>query len=562
METVKGQAHEDVETDRPTTNSTEMATADKPAGPGEDPPQFKPSWRVLSIIVVLSLLSFMAAVDSTIVTTSLPTITGEIGGADLYAWIANSYLFACTAPQPFYAQVANVVGRKNPMLVGIAFFALGSGLAGGAGNPTVMIVGRTIQGLGSGGLYVLSDIIVCDIIPPRSRGPYLSVVLGMAAVGSTIGPILGGAIVAENWRWIFWINLPISAVGLIAILFFLDTNYKRSPTWLHALARIDFAGNAIFIPSMVSIYFALISGGVQYPWNSWRIIMPFVLGICGWIAFHVYQASRFCKEPTMPPRLFKHRTSAGGYLAMFLSSITLMAFNYFLPLYFLAVLGVSPLTSGVYYLPFALGILPFGGMSGAILSKLGVYRPLHWAGFTACAVGFGLLSTLSESSITAAWVCFQLIVSAGAGMIFTAALPTTLAPLPESDVAVATGTYSFVRSFGMVWGLTIASATFDNQINAHLDLIDDLATRSLLVDGQAYSFATGPYMSSLPASTKAEVVHVFVAALRVVWLVMAAVSCVGFFSVFIQKHVPLRKEHETEFGVTEKSHERSGAEKA
>lgn len=176
----------------------------------DTPDEFKATWRIWSVFLALAFLAFMASIDSTIITTSLPTITREIGGTGVYVWIANSYLFASTVPQPLYAQIANVFGRRNPLFVAIALFFIGSGVAGGARNPGTLITGRTIQGLGTGGLYVLSDVIICDLIPPRYRGPFLSAVLSAAAFGTTIGPIIGGALAEVNWRWVFWINLPVS----------------------------------------------------------------------------------------------------------------------------------------------------------------------------------------------------------------------------------------------------------------------------------------------------------------------------------------------------------------
>lgn len=522
----------------------------------EERQAFKHSWRIWCVFVVLCLLSFISAVDATIVTTSLPTITREIGGAHDYVWIANSFLFASTVPQPFFGQVANIFGRRNPMLVAVALFALGSGIAGGATSPAMLIAARTIQGLGTGGLYVLSDIIICDMIPPRHRGPYLSAVLSTAAIGTTVGPVIGGALALRDWRWIFWLNLPISGVGLAAILLLLNVKYRRSPTWRHALARVDFAGNLIFIPAMVAIFFGLIMGGTPgYPWSSYRIIVPLVLGVLGWAAFHVHQASPICYEPSTPPHLFKHRTSATGFIIIFLGAVILQAINYFLPVYFQGVKGTSPLTSGVYFLPFALAIIPFGGPAGLFMSKTGLYIPLHWLGFALSAIGAGLFSLLDENSSQAAWVGFQVIASGGTGIIFTATLPSTLAPLPESDVSVATGTYSFVRSFGLVWGVTMASIVFNGRFDAHLDEISDPALRIMLADGAAYAYAASGSenasgsIHSLPPQSRAEVINVYVQALRVVWLVVVGVACLGFLVTFIEKHVELRKDHSTEFGI-------------
>ncbi|KAH8693392.1 major facilitator superfamily domain-containing protein [Phaeosphaeriaceae sp. PMI808] len=447
-----------------------------PAPPQDDgkvvtePPQaFKHSWRVWCIFIVPCLLSFIST----------------IGGQELYVWIANCFLFASTVPQPLYGQIANIFGRKNPILLAIALFALGSALAGSAQNTAMFMAARTIQGLGSAGLYVLSDIIICDLIPPRHCASYLSAVLSMTAIGTTIGPIIGGALAQVEWRRIFRLNLPISGVGLIAIYFLLNVKYTRSPTWVHSPKRVDWLGNAIFFPSMISIFLGLITGGVE---NPWRTILPIGLGVLGWISFHVHQANPICKEPSTPPRLFRHRTTTVGFVIIFLGAIIMQAIAYFLPIYFQAVRSKSPLTS----------------------------------------------------------------VSGGVGIIFTATMPSTLAPLPESDIAVATGTYSFIRSFGLVWGVTIASIVFNNEFENHLSRAISVPIRQQFENGAAYSLASGGFLQSLDAVTNTLVIGTYVHALRVVWLVVAAVDCLGFVIVFVEKHVELRTDNETEFGLMDK----------
>ncbi|TVY37081.1 MFS efflux transporter [Lachnellula subtilissima] len=486
----------------------------------EEPPAFQHSWSVLSIFLVLCLFSFLSALDGTIITTSLPTITRDIeGGKQLYLWVAQSFLFASTVPQPLYGQIANIFGRRNPFLVAIVLFALGSGISGGASSPSMLIAGRTVQGLGSAGLCVLSDIIICDVVPPRNRGGYLSAVLTSAAIGSTMGPVVGGALAEANWRWIFYLNVPISFFGLIIMIFLLNVSYTRSPTWLHALKRVDFIGALIFIPSTISLFLGLITGGVQHPWSSWRVILPLVLGVVGSASYHLYEATpSLCPSPSTPPRLFQNRTSATGFLLVFLSSIMVQAIAYFLPLYFQGVKLVSPLLSGVYYLPFALAIMPFAGFGGWALSRYGRYIPLHYCGFGLLAIGAGLFSTLSAESSRGAWIGFQIIASAGIALIFTSTMPSTLAPLKEEDVAVATATYSFVRSLG---------------------------------DGGAYAFAAeGNGVRGLgDEETKGQVIEVYIRALRVVWLVMVAVALLGFVSVPVERHIELGKSHETEFGL-------------
>ena len=164
--------------------------------------------------------------------------------------------------------------------------------------------------------------------------------------------------------------------------------------WVYALYRVDFLGNLIFIPSWMAIFLGLIIGGSHYPWSLWRVILPLAFGSVGWLLFHVHQSSAICTEPSMPPRLFKYRTSAVSFVITFLGAVVLQAIAYFLPIYFQGIRGTSPLVSSIYFLSFALVIILAGAITRLVMSKWGSYKYLHWLGFGLNAVGYGMLSVL------------------------------------------------------------------------------------------------------------------------------------------------------------------------
>ncbi|KAF5129761.1 MFS efflux transporter aclA [Metarhizium anisopliae] len=521
------------------------------------PAKFQHTWRILTICAVLSLLTLNSGIDATVITTSLPTITREIGGASEYVWVAQSYLFACTIPQPLYGQIANIFGRRRPLFVAMALFAIGSGIAGGAHNVGMLICGRVIQGFGTGGINVLPEILICDLLPPRHRGPYLSVMLSTAALGSTIGPIIGGALAEVNWPWVFWLNLPVSGASALVIFFFLQVKTRRRQTWRAALARVDFLGNAIFMPSMTSLFFGLIMGGTPgYEWGSWRVVMPIVLGVVGWAVFHVHQASRFCAEPTMPPRIFKKSTAVMAFIIIFLASIIVQAVSTFLPIYFQAVKDATPLESGICFLAFAVALVVFGSVAAGTLSKTGKYKPLHWAGFATMTIGLGLFYTLDRDSGRGKRIGYQTIAACGAGFIFTASLPSALASLAEKDVATATSAFAFVRALGLVWGVTMSAIVFNGQVNHNLHYVDDANMRQLLTDGRAYTFTSGSEngdlsIAKLPEPTRGQVIHVYEDSLRVIWLMLVGIAGLGLVAASVLRHVDLRTNHQTEFGLSE-----------
>ncbi|KAF2177793.1 MFS general substrate transporter [Zopfia rhizophila CBS 207.26] len=506
-------------------------------------------WKFWGTFVALCLLSFISALDVAVITTALPTVTKDIGGETQYVWIANSFVLASAVPQPLFGQLANIFGRRVPLLVSTGLFALGSGIAGGANGPGMLISGRSIQGVGAGGIYVLLDIICCDLVPLRERGKYLGLMFSWAGLGAALGPVIGGALAQADWRWIFYMNIPICGVALGAVLLFFRVTYTRSPTWKHAFGRIDWVGNVIFCPSLVAVLYGLVSGGTLYPWSSWRVIVPLVLGVIGWVSFHLYQASPWCARPSVPTRLFGNRTSAAGYLLTFVSSVIVQATSYFLPVYFQGVLGAGPLRAGNYFLPYAIGTLVSAVVAGVLLSKIGAYRPLHAVAFTLSCIGFGLFTLLKSSTPKVAWVFYELIASAGAGIVQSVLLPAIMAALPESDVASASATYSFLRTFAYVWGVTLAAIIFNAQFNADLHLISSPELRLTLADGAAYAYASNQFIDGLERSLKSEVIGVYVRSLKCVWWMGLAFSLLGLIGVAAERGLELRKDLDTEYGL-------------
>ncbi|KAI9647931.1 hypothetical protein NHQ30_004320 [Ciborinia camelliae] len=449
------------------------------------------TFRFWGIFVALCLLSFISALDVAIITTALPTITAEIGGSREYVWIANSFVLGSSVFQPLFGQLANLFGRRKPLIASTMLFALGSGIGGGASNPSMLISGRTIQGVGAGGIYVLLDIVCCDLVSLKERGKYLGLMFSWSGVAAALGPVVGGALAQANWRWIFYLNIPICGAALAAILLFMrvkEGGYTTNNSQKSKFLQLDHLGNLIFIPSIISVLLALVMGGIEHPWSSWR-----------------------------------------------------------------AVLGTTVFHSGVNFFPFAIGTLVFATMSGILLSKLGAYRPLHATAFALSAVGFGLFTLLDGSTSKVAWAFFQLIASAGSGMILSILLPAIMAGLPESDVASASAAYSFVRTFGYIWGVTIASIIFNSKFNENLSSISSSMLQKELEDGAAYSFASHVHevRGQYDANVWNEVVQVYVKSLRTIWWVGLAFSLVGFFVVGAERSLELRKELETEYGIDE-----------
>ena len=188
---------------------------------------------------------------------------------------------------------------------------------------SMLLAGRAIQGVGASGISVLIEVIICDLLPLRERGQYLAIIFGLVALGTALGPVFGGLIVQySSWRWVFYINLPVGGLALILLTAFLQVNYDKETNFIARIKRIDWIGNLIFIPSVVSILIALSWAGTKFAWSSFQIIVPLVLGLLGLLVFLFYESSRFCVEPTMPLHLFTNRTSMTAFVLTFLHSLT------------------------------------------------------------------------------------------------------------------------------------------------------------------------------------------------------------------------------------------------
>ncbi|KAI2473347.1 major facilitator superfamily domain-containing protein [Annulohypoxylon bovei var. microspora] len=520
----------------------------------KQPADFQRGFRFWAIIIGLGVTNLLGAFENTVVTTSAPIIVSELGLGANYIWITNAFFVCSAAFQPLFGQLCNVFGRRWTTLVIVAIFTLGSGICGGATSGAMLIAGRAVQGLGSGGIIMAADIIISDLVPLRQRGNYVAVILAIYGVGTTLGPFIGGSIVqVTTWRWVFYMNLPIGGVALVMLYFSLHVNYNKEMSFTQKLKRLDLVGNGILMASTVAILWALTVGGVQYAWSAWNVLVLLVLGIFGFGFFAIYEKWGWSAEPVMPPRLFNNRTSIIVSVNTFLNSALLYWIVYFMPVYFQAVKLYSPSYAGVALLPQSLVGIPGAAISAVALSRWGKYRPLHVAGFALFTLGIGLFAYLDENSSKAEWAVFQSIAALGAGMVLNTQLPSFQAPAAESDQAAATASWCFIRTFGNVWGVAIPGVIFNNRINELLSRVSDPGVRDLLANGDAYQYGSASFVGSFPQPLQGEIVSVYRDALRLVFEVAIAFGGLAVLLVFFEKEIPLRTELETEYGMKDPS---------
>lgn len=539
---------------------------DIPSPPTETKP-FKPTRRFWLVMLSISAMSLCGSVEGTIVVNALPMIVAALGGGNLYLWVPNAFFLASIAVLPLYAQVSDIFGRRKMLLGAVSLFVLGCALGGASKSMTMLIIARTIQGLGSGGVDTLTETIILDLVPLRDRAKYLSYVSIGTTLGYIGGPFVGGLIVVKlGWPWIFYLNVILGGVALVMFFFFLRVKHRRGQTFLSKVKRIDFGGNAIFIGAVVAVLLALTWGGPVYHWNSAQILVPLILGLLGLLAFIAFEwTPQLAPEPSFPRVIVSNRTSSAVLTMTLVNSITMYGTFYFLPVYFQGVLAKSPLDSGIALAPISAAVIPFAVVSGILLSKVGKYRPIHIFGWSAMLVAVGLCSTLDRHSSTVAWACFEILGAAGLGSLSISLLPALQAPLEERHAATSAGIYSFARGFGAIWGVTIPSVIFNNAVKHQVTTNESafatnptLAAR--LADGQAYQLATKAFLDSLEPSDNAvreQVIAIFEHAIHVVFYVLVAFAGLGLLLVLLEKEVPMRTENNTEFGLEESKNKKN-----
>lgn len=500
------------------------------------------------------MASLLSALDVSIISTAMPSILEDLGSSDAYIWIANAYFLTMTAFQPLYGQTANIFGRRSLTLLAVLLFLVGSAISGSAPNLGALIAGRAIQGIGGGGINILIEIIVADLVPLRERPKFISYIFIGYTVAVILGPVIGG-LLAQNvsWRWVFYINLPISGVAFILLALVLQVRYTKDSA-RNSLKRIDLGGNALLITSVVAVLIALTWGGDKYSWASWHVLVPLVLGLLGITAFLIVESTTLIPEPTMPLRLFANRTSLCGYALTFIHGMLVYWASYFLPVYFQAVKGTGAIMSGVDILPLAAVSMPFAILAAVFVTKSGHYREWFFAGMGLLSVGYGLLSRLDEGSSTAYWAGVQCICAAGLGVLTTTTLPAIQAPLREVDQAITTATWGFVRSFGGIWGVAIPAAVFNSRVNYLVSSVDNKSVQAALRNGGAYALAAvggNAGSKTWGPETQHQVNNIYVESLRRCWQVAIGFSLLGFIVSFFVKNLQLRTSLETEFGLTD-----------
>jgi EmrB/QacA subfamily drug resistance transporter len=488
--------------------------------------QAAPNPSIRLIFGALFLVLLLAALDQTIVSTALPTIVGELGGLTHLSWVVTSYLLSSTVVTPLYGKFGDLHGRKIVLQVAIVVFLVGSALCGLAQNMLQLIVFRGLQGVGGGGLIVITIAVIGDLIPPRERGRYQGLFGAVFGLATIIGPLLGGFFVDHlTWRWIFYINLPTGIVALAVIAAALPARPSRRAH------TIDYPGAALLSFALTAVILVTSLGGNSFPWDSIFVLGMSAAAVLSLFAFVVVEARS--REPILSLSLFRNRTFTVTSAVGLIVGLSLFGSVTYLPIYLQLVKGESPTGSGLQLMPMMLGMLVTSVVSGRLISRFGRYKPFPIAGTILMTIGLLLMSRISIEMSVWETSADALVLGLGMGMIMQVLIVAVQNSVDYEHLGVATSGATLFRAIGGSLGVALFGAIFAHALQVELSAV--------LLPGTPFPSAASPAaLQALPPEIRAAYLSAIVASLRLVFQVAAAIAALGFLLTLGLREVPLR----------------------
>ncbi len=410
--------------------------------------------QILTILSGLMAGMFLAALDQTIVATSIRTIADDLQGLSVQAWVTTAYLVTATISTPLYGKLSDLYGRRPFFLAAISIFVLGSALSGFATSMGQLAAFRAFQGLGAGGLFSLALTIIGDIVPPRERAKYQGYFLAVFGTSSVLGPVVGGFLAGQSsilgvtgWRWVFLVNVPVGAGALFLVMRSLHLPHTRREH------RIDWPGALLLIVGLVPLL-VIAEQGRDWGWASGRALTAYLVGAVGIVAF-IWDQGRYGDDALIPLRLFRGRTFGIGSLMNFILGMGMFGGLAALPLYLQIVKGVSPTEAGLLLLPLTMGIMGASIFSGQVISRTERYRKFPIIGSGLLVVAMLALSQVGTDTSIGVTVSIAFLFGVGLGFNMQPLVLAVQNAVPPQDMGVATSSATFFRQMGGTLGTAV-----------------------------------------------------------------------------------------------------------
>ena len=485
--------------------------------------------RVLVIFIGLMLGNAVAALDTTLVATALPTIVSDLGGLRDLSWVATAYLLTAMASGPLYGKLGDLYGRKRIFLVAIVIFLVGSVLCGLAGSMTQLIMFRAVQGAGAGGLIALPMAMIADLVPARDLGRWIGYSGFVFAISSVAGPLFGGLFSQHlSWRWAFLVNIPVGLLAMAIVHRTLDLPPKRTEH------RVDYVGASLIVGVVSCIVFLTSWGGSREPWGS-PLILGLAAGAASFLATLIWWERR-APEPILPARLFRisvARVCLGLNLA---SGLIFFAGLYFLSAFLQFVDGVSPTGAGLYLIPFMGSTVVGTVLVGRWIDRSQRYRRYPIMGFLVVLVGLGLLLRLDVDSPPMQVLVGAAVTGFGLGLAMQPLILAIQNAVEPRDLGVGTSMSMFFRQFGSAVGLALLGSILNSRLAFLLPRLvpDGTNLDASKIRGRPETLV------DLPPAVREGVADAFARSLHTVFLVCVPVAVAGLVLTIMLRELPLR----------------------
>ncbi|RDL35204.1 MFS general substrate transporter [Venustampulla echinocandica] len=476
----KSEVEQRVESD-PVTPTEELAdgTSERPNVEHQfnEQTNYLPTARIITIFLVCASIDFFTLMDQTTLAASLSIVSSQLGAGSQSSWIAGGFFITSTSFQLLYGRLSDIWSRKNILLVGFGIFFFGSLASSLATNVAQLIVFRAITGIGGGGLMTIAQTVISDVVSLRERGKYQGIFGAFVALANGIGPVIGGALAKHDWRWIFRLNLPLTAITMVGVIFFTPLK-KVEGDWKKKIRAIDFLGAFFALGGSTLIVLALTWGGGEKLWDSAAVIASLVLGVTCCVAFVLWQW-KGATLPLVPLYIFKQKVVNGASLTMFINGWGFVTQVYYIPTFYQLVYGYSTVKSGALLLPITLTQTAFSTLSGLLIHKTGRYREAILVGWIAWSVGLGMFSTLNETSGLGKQIGYAVLTGFGVGCTLQPSLIAIQASVSRKNMAVVTSFRSFIRNLGATFGLAVAGTIINNSLRSALSGLADVQPENI-----------------------------------------------------------------------------------
>ncbi|WP_460093176.1 MFS transporter [Streptomyces mexicanus] len=494
--------------------------------------------QIMEALSGLMLGMFVAILSSTIVSNALPKIIGDLGGGQsAYTWVVTAALLSMTAATPLWGKLADLYSKKALVQISLIIYVVASMAAGLSQNPGMLIACRVVQGIGTGGLSALAQIVMAAMISPRERGRYSGYLGATFAVATVGGPLLGGVITDTSWlgwRWCFYVGVPFAVIALIVLQKTLHLPVVKRQV------KVDWLG-AFLISAAVSLLLVWVTfAGDKYDWMSWQTGVMVGGSVVLGLLFVLAEAK--AAEPIIPLRLFRNRTISLASLASLFVGVAMFSGTVFFSQYFQLARDKSPTMSGVMTIPMIGGLFVSSTVSGQFITRTGRWKAWLVSGGVLVTAGLGLLGTIRYDTDYWKTAVFMALLGLGIGMMMQNLVLCTQNQVAPTDLGSASSTVTFFRSLGGAIGVSALGAVMANRITHYVkDGLADLGPKyAHLASGAGSGSDSIPDMDALPAPLRTVMESAYGHGIADVFLIAAALAAVAFLITLFIKEVPLR----------------------